>query len=67
MKSSPYWQGVFPAITTQFKKDQSLDLDATARHAEAAENAVESEEVHIEIDGQHRSMTFAEFRARLLG
>lgn len=35
MKSSPYWQGVFPAITTQFKKDQSLDLDATARHAEA--------------------------------
>lgn len=35
MKSSPYWQGVFPAITTQLKKDQSLDLDATARHAEA--------------------------------
>jgi len=35
MRNSPYWQGVFPAITTQFKKDQSLDLDATARHAEA--------------------------------
>ncbi len=33
--SKPSWQGVFPAITTQFKKDQSLDLDATARHAEA--------------------------------
>ena len=31
----PYWQGVFPAITTQFKKDQSLDLDATAHHADA--------------------------------
>jgi 4-hydroxy-tetrahydrodipicolinate synthase len=31
----PYWQGVFPAITTQFKKDQALDLEATARHAEA--------------------------------
>ena len=31
----PYWQGVFPAITTQLKKDQSLDLDATAAHAEA--------------------------------
>jgi len=30
----PYWQGVFPAITTQFKKDQSLDLEATARHVE---------------------------------
>src|SRR6266705_1745912 len=31
----PYWQGVFPAITTQFKRDQSLDLEATARHVEA--------------------------------
>jgi 1-pyrroline-4-hydroxy-2-carboxylate deaminase len=28
------WRGVFPAITTQFKPDQSLDLDATARHLE---------------------------------
>src|SRR5256885_16855444 len=33
--SNPFWHGVFPAITTQLKKDQSLDLDATARHAEA--------------------------------
>ncbi len=31
----PYWQGVFPAITTQLKRDQSLDLEATARHVEA--------------------------------
>lgn len=30
----PFWSGVFPAITTQFKRDQSLDLEATARHAE---------------------------------
>ena len=29
------WQGVFPAATTQLKKDQSLDLDATARHLDA--------------------------------
>src|SRR5438477_13089302 len=29
------WKGVFPAATTQFKKDQSLDLDSTARHLEA--------------------------------
>jgi dihydrodipicolinate synthase/N-acetylneuraminate lyase len=28
------WQGVFPALTTQFKNDQSLDLEATARHLE---------------------------------
>ena len=26
------WKGVFPAVTTQFSQDQSLDLDATARH-----------------------------------
>ena len=31
----PFWQGVFPAITTQFKKDQTLDLEATAHHVEA--------------------------------
>jgi 4-hydroxy-tetrahydrodipicolinate synthase len=28
------WQGVFPAVTTQLHKDQSLDLEATARHIE---------------------------------
>jgi 4-hydroxy-tetrahydrodipicolinate synthase len=31
----PFWSGVFPAITTQLKRDQSLDLEATARHADA--------------------------------
>jgi 4-hydroxy-tetrahydrodipicolinate synthase len=29
------WAGVFPAVTTQLKKDQSLDLPATTRHLEA--------------------------------
>ncbi len=29
------WQGVFPAVTTQFHSDQSLDLEATAIHFEA--------------------------------
>ena len=31
----PFWSGVFPAITTQLKKDESLDLEATARHVDA--------------------------------
>lgn len=31
----PYWEGVFPAVTTQMKKDGSLDLDGTAKHAHA--------------------------------
>ena len=30
----PHWTGVFPACTTQLKKDQSIDLPATARHFE---------------------------------
>ncbi|HLW90639.1 MAG TPA: dihydrodipicolinate synthase family protein [Roseiarcus sp.] len=29
------WQGVFPAVTTQFRSDFSVDLDATRRVAEA--------------------------------
>jgi 1-pyrroline-4-hydroxy-2-carboxylate deaminase len=29
------WKGVFPAVTTQFHKDQSLDLEGTGRHIEA--------------------------------
>jgi 4-hydroxy-tetrahydrodipicolinate synthase len=28
------WHGVFPALTTQFRDDQSLDIEATARHLE---------------------------------
>ncbi len=28
------WHGVYPAMTTQFKEDQSLDLDGTAEHLE---------------------------------
>ena len=28
------WKDVFPAITTQFHRDQSLDLDGTAQHVE---------------------------------
>ncbi len=28
------WRGVFPAVTTQFRNDQSVDLEATARHVD---------------------------------
>ena len=31
----PAWSRVFPAFTTQFKPDESLDLPAMARHVEA--------------------------------
>lgn len=31
MTAAVRWQGVFPAVTTQFREDFSLDIDATAR------------------------------------
>jgi 4-hydroxy-tetrahydrodipicolinate synthase len=35
MAHAPFWQGVFPAVTTQLHKDQSLDLPAMEKHVEA--------------------------------
>lgn len=32
---NPNWQGVFPAVTTQFTPDDSVDVEATVRHCEA--------------------------------
>ncbi|WP_317852914.1 hypothetical protein [Azospirillum agricola] len=29
------WEGVFPAVTTQFREDLSLDVDATAKVIDA--------------------------------
>ena len=35
------WRGVFPAVTTQFHSDESLDIPATLRHVDALiENGV---------------------------
>ncbi len=31
---TPKWKGVYPAVTTQLRQDQSLNLDATATHIE---------------------------------
>jgi dihydrodipicolinate synthase/N-acetylneuraminate lyase len=31
---STAWKGVFPAVTTQFHQDQTLDLEGTSRHIE---------------------------------
>ena len=30
--SNPRWQGIFPAITTKFHPDESIDAEGTARH-----------------------------------
>jgi len=33
------WSGVFPALMTEFKEDESLDLESTARHVESCLSA----------------------------
>lgn len=60
--SKPFWQGVFPAITTQFKNDQSLDLDATARHAEALIDSGVTGIIFLGSLGENQALTSDEKR-----
>lgn len=61
----PYWQGVFPAITTQLKKDQSLDLDGTARHVEALIDSGVAGIIFLGSLGENQAL-LAEEKRRLL-
>jgi 1-pyrroline-4-hydroxy-2-carboxylate deaminase len=58
----PYWQGVFPAITTQLKKDGSLNLDATARHVEALIESGVAGIIFLGSLGENQPMTAQEKR-----
>ena len=58
----PYWQGVFPAITTQMHKDGSPDLAATARHAEVLIKSGSSGLVFLGSLGENQSLTAEEKR-----
>ena len=58
----PYWSGVFPAITTQLHKDGSLDLDATARHAEVLIKSGVSGMIFLGSLGENQPMTGEEKR-----
>ena len=58
----PYWQGVFPAITTQMHKNGSLDLDATAAHAEALIKSGVSGMIFLGSLGENQPMTGEEKR-----
>lgn len=60
--SEPFWHGVFPAITTQLKKDQSIDLDATARHAEALIESGVSGIIFLGSLGENQALTANEKR-----
>ncbi len=58
----PFWQGVFPAITTQMHKDGSLDLDATACHADVLIRSGVSGLVFLGSLGENQPMTGEEKR-----
>lgn len=60
--TKPHWQGVFPAITTQMKKDGALDLDATARHADVLIKSGISGLIFLGSLGENQSLTADEKR-----
>lgn len=59
----PFWTGVFPAVTTQFKQDQSLDLAATSRHFDAIIASGVSGLIVCGSLGENQTMTPEEKRA----
>ncbi len=61
----PHWSGVFPAITTQLHKDGSLDLPATAAHAEALIQSGITGLVFLGSLGENQALTAEEKRAVL--
>ena len=56
------WKGVFPAITTQMHRDGSLDLEATARHAEALVQSGVSGLIFLGSLGENQSLLAQEKR-----
>jgi 4-hydroxy-tetrahydrodipicolinate synthase len=56
------WSGIFPAVTTQFKKDQSLDIEATQREIEALLKAGVHGLIMLGTVGENCSLTAEEKR-----
>jgi 4-hydroxy-tetrahydrodipicolinate synthase len=54
------WRGVFPAVMTQFRDDQSLNLEATARHLEKLISSGVHGIVMLGTLGENCSLEFAE-------
>ncbi len=51
------WQGVFPALMTEFKADGALDLDATQRHIQSCMDAGVEGLVMLGTLGENPSLT----------
>ena len=56
----PEWKGVYPAVTTQFRADKSVDLPATAAHIEAMLDAGIHGLVMLGTVGENCSLEWAE-------
>jgi 4-hydroxy-tetrahydrodipicolinate synthase len=54
------WRGVFPAVTTQFHHDQSLDLAATGRHIEKLAQAGVDGMIMLGTVGENCSLEYQE-------
>lgn len=54
---STNWQGVFPALMTEFKADGALDLDATQRHIQSCMDAGVEGLVMLGTLGENPSLT----------
>lgn len=54
------WEGVFPAIPTQFKEDLSVDIEATQKHTEALVNNGIHGIVMLGTIGEGTSLTLSE-------
>jgi 4-hydroxy-tetrahydrodipicolinate synthase len=57
------WRGVYPAVTTQFRSDQSLDLEATAAHVDMLLRAGVHGLIMLGTVGENCSLEPAEKRA----
>lgn len=62
MAQQPDWAGVFPAVTTQFAADQSLDLTATLRHIDHLLGAGVSGLIMLGTVGENCSLEASEKR-----
>ncbi len=56
------WRGVFPAVCTQFKADESLDIPATLQHIDAMLEAGVHGFVMLGSVGENTTLDFAEKR-----
>ena len=56
----PTWRGVYPAATTEFKPDQSLDIPATLRHLEVMIDAGVHGMIMLGTVGENCSLEYRE-------